>query len=74
VIPFYQNENHYLITSRKNCCFVSNEAQIYAYVQHELDKRGDLLKCKSIGSKDTVNATVVAGKVPGFKYYKVKGR
>jgi hypothetical protein len=32
----------------------------------------DLLKCKSIGSRDTVNATVVAGKVPEFKYYKVK--
>jgi hypothetical protein len=37
-----------------------------------MDKRRDLLKCKSIGSRDTVNATVVAGKVPGFKYYKVK--
>jgi membrane-bound lytic murein transglycosylase D len=36
VIPFYQNENHYLrLPQEKNCCFVSNEAQIYAYVQHE---------------------------------------
>jgi hypothetical protein len=34
------------ITSRKNCCFVSNEAQIYAYVQHELINARDLLKCK----------------------------
>jgi hypothetical protein len=27
---------------------------------------------KALVVRDTVNATVVAGKVPGFKYYKVK--
>ncbi|MFV8333192.1 LysM peptidoglycan-binding domain-containing protein [Flavobacterium sp. GSP14] len=74
VIPFYQNENHYLrLPQEKIAVFASNEAQIYAYVQHELDKRERPFEMqKALVVKDTVNATVVAGKVPGFKYYKVK--
>ncbi|MFV8351884.1 LysM peptidoglycan-binding domain-containing protein [Flavobacterium sp. XS2P14] len=74
VIPFYQNENHYLrLPQEKIAVFVSNEAQIYAYVQHELDKRERPFEMqKALVVKDTVNATVVAGKVLGFKYYKVK--
>ena len=74
VIPFYQKENHYLrLPQEKIAVFVSNETQIYAYVQHELDKRERPFEMqKALVVKDTVNATVVAGKVPGFKYYKVK--
>ena len=74
VIPFYQNENHYLrLPQEKIAVFVSNEAQIYAYVQHELDKREKPFEMqKALVVKDTVNATVVASKVSEFKYYKVK--
>ena len=74
VIPFYQNENHYLrLPQEKIAVFVSNETQIYAYVQHELDKRERPFEMqKALVVKDTVNAAVLAGKVPEFKYYKVK--
>ena len=74
VIPFYQNENHYLrLPQEKIAVFVSNEAEIYAYVQHELDKRERPFEMqKALVVKDTVNATVVASKVSEFKYYKVK--
>lgn len=74
VIPFYQNENHYLrLPQEKIAVFVSNEAQIYAYVQNELDKRERPFEMqKALVVKDTINAAVVAGKGPEFKYYKVK--
>ena len=74
VIPFYQNENHYLrLPQEKIAVFVSNEAEIYAYVQHELDKRERPFEMqKALVVKDTVNVTVVASKVSEFKYYKVK--
>ena len=74
VIPFYQNENHYLrLPQEKIAVFVSNEAQIYAYVQHELDKRERPFEMqKALVVKDTINAAAVAGKGPEFKYYRVK--
>jgi hypothetical protein len=37
-----------------------------------LDKRETFWNAKALVVRDTVNATVVAGKVPEFKYYKVK--
>jgi hypothetical protein len=69
VIPFYQNENHYEITSKEIAVlYLMKLKYMPTFNMNWINARP--LKCKSIGSKDTVNATVVAGKVPGFKYYK----
>ena len=74
VIPFYKNQHHYLrLPQEKIAVFASNETQIYAYVQHELDKRERPFEMqKAIVVKDTVNAAVIAAKIPEFRYYKVK--
>ena len=74
VIPFYKNQHHYLrLPQEKIAVFASNETQIYAYVQHELDKRERPFQMqKAIVVKDTVNAAVIAAKIPEFRYYKVK--
>ncbi|MFM2368786.1 MAG: hypothetical protein RL619_1086, partial [Bacteroidota bacterium] len=40
VIPFYQDENHFLrLPQDKIAVFVSNEDRIYAYAEHELNLR-----------------------------------
>ncbi|MRX39241.1 LysM peptidoglycan-binding domain-containing protein [Flavobacterium sp. LC2016-23] len=41
VIPFYQNEEHYLrLPKDKIATFVSNEDKIYAYVKHQSEFKG----------------------------------
>ncbi|MEO8534765.1 MAG: LysM peptidoglycan-binding domain-containing protein, partial [Flavobacterium sp.] len=41
VVPFYQNEEHYLrLPKDKIATFVSNEDKIYAYVKHQSEFRG----------------------------------
>jgi hypothetical protein len=57
---------------KKKIAVSNNEAQIYAYVQHEWINAETFWNAKALVVRDTVNATVVAGKVPEFKYYKVK--
>ncbi len=40
IVPFYKDQNHFLrLPQDKIAIFASNENQIYAYVQYELDKR-----------------------------------
>ncbi|MFV8334897.1 LysM peptidoglycan-binding domain-containing protein [Flavobacterium sp. RSP29] len=73
VIPFYHDENHYLrLPQEKIAVFASNEDQIYAYTQYELNKREKPFQIeKAIAVKDTANSIQ---KITGSKttYYKVK--
>lgn len=40
VVPFYSDKDHYLrLPINKVAIFTSNEDKIYAYIQHEMDKR-----------------------------------
>jgi len=70
VIPNYDTINHYLtLPSCKVAVFTSNEDKIYAYVDHENDKKEKTIQNKkSIYTKDTA-ALASNSKV---KYYKVK--
>lgn len=73
VIPFYKDQSHYLrLPQDKIAVFTSNEDQIYAYAQHELDQRERPFQVvKAIASKDTMPniKSVVLSKT---KYYRVK--
>ena len=73
VIPYYNDDNHYLRLPRNKIgVFVSNENKIYNYVQHELD-----LKNTSPYTKNTTTAVARVEK-PAYpigsftQYYKVK--
>jgi membrane-bound lytic murein transglycosylase D len=72
VIPFYTDKNHYLtLPAQKVAVFTSNEDKIYAYAQHELDKREKINEGrKSIIIKDSA-ATALALNTK-TKFYKVK--
>ncbi len=74
VIPFYQNENHYLrLPQEKIAVFVSNESQIYAYATYELNKREKPFQMeRAVVLKDTTNDALHKVVVPKAMYYKVK--
>ncbi|MFV5701425.1 LysM peptidoglycan-binding domain-containing protein [Flavobacterium sp. XS2P12] len=74
VIPFYHDENHYLrLPQEKIAVFASNEDQIYAFAQHELDFREKPFQVtKAIVVRDTMNYTTQRITIPKTKYYKVK--
>ncbi|MDI5889024.1 LysM peptidoglycan-binding domain-containing protein [Flavobacterium yafengii] len=74
VIPFYHDQNHYLrLPQEKIAVFASNEAQIYAYTQHESDKREKPFQIeKALAVKDTANYTIQKIALPKTSYYKVK--
>jgi membrane-bound lytic murein transglycosylase D len=77
VIPSYTNKNHYLrLPLDKIAVFTSNENQIYAYVQHELNQREKPFQpfqvTKTIAVQDSVNYTTQRITLPKIKYYKVK--
>ena len=74
VIPFYQNENHYLrLPQEKIAVFVSNEAQIYAYAAYERNKRERPFQMeKAVAVKDTANNAIQNVLLPKAMYYKVK--
>lgn len=74
VVPVYHDENHFLrLPQDKVAVFVSNEAKIYAYSQHELDFREKPFQVtKAIVVRDTLNYTTQRITLPKTKYYKVK--
>jgi membrane-bound lytic murein transglycosylase D len=74
VIPFYHDQNHYLrLPQEKIAVFASNEDQIYAYTQYELNKREKPFQIeKALAVKDTANYTIQKIALPKTTYYKVK--
>jgi membrane-bound lytic murein transglycosylase D len=70
VIPFYQDENHFLrLPQDKIAVFVSNEDRIYAYAEHELNLREKPFQvAKAVVVRDTMERVTL----PKTKYYKVK--
>ncbi|RBN49919.1 LysM peptidoglycan-binding domain-containing protein [Flavobacterium psychrolimnae] len=74
VVPFYHDQNHYLrLPQEKIAVFASNEDQIYAYTQHELDQRERPFQVmKAIVQKDTSSYTIQRTTQPKTSYYKVK--
>lgn len=74
VIPFYQDENHFLrLPQEKAAVFVSNEDRIYAYAEHELNLREKPFQViKPIVKSDTVNYALQQIKLPKTSYYKVR--
>lgn len=74
VVPFYQNQSHYLrLPQDKIAVFVSNEDKIYAYAQREIDNRERPFQVtKAIVVTDTLNYTQQRITLPKTKYYTVK--
>ena len=74
VIPFYHDQNHYLrLPQEKIAVFASNEDQIYAYTQYELNKREKPFQIeKAMAVKDTANYTIQKIALPKTTYYKVR--
>ena len=74
VIPFYNDQNHFLrLPKDKIAVFASNEDKIYAYVQRELDFRERPFQVtKAIVLTDTLNYTKQRITLPKTKYYKVR--
>ena len=74
VIPFYQDENHFLrLPQEKAAVFVSNEDRIYAYAEHEINLREKPFQViKPIVKRDTVNYALQQIKLPKTSYYKVR--
>ena len=74
VVPFYQNQSHYLrLPQDKIAVFVSNEDKIYAYAQREIDSRERPFQVtKAIVATDTLNYTQQRITLPKTKYYTVK--
>lgn len=73
VIPAYFNKKHFLrLPSNKIAVFTSNEEKMYAYAQHELDKREKPFSSRSqaIASKDSVSGDTYT--VSKTKYHKVR--
>jgi membrane-bound lytic murein transglycosylase D len=74
IIPFYDDEDHYLrLPIEKIAAFVSNEEKIYAYVQHELYLKENPFPYSSAVAKSDENSgetkTTTRSKT---KYYKVR--
>jgi membrane-bound lytic murein transglycosylase D len=74
VVPFYHDENHYIRLPReKIAAFVSNEDKMYAYVQHEIDRKENPFEYSSTVAKNDENMTetktISRSKT---KYYKVR--
>ena len=74
VVPFYHDQNHYLrLPQEKIAVFASNEDQIYAYTQYELDQREKPFQVtKAIAQKDTSSYKIQRTTQPKTSYYKVK--
>ncbi|MCL6462211.1 MAG: LysM peptidoglycan-binding domain-containing protein [Flavobacterium micromati] len=74
VIPFYKDEPHYLrLPQDKAAVFASNENQIYAYGQNELEKRERPFEsAKAVASRDSANSSSDSNKSSKTTYYKVR--
>lgn len=74
VVPFYQDQPHYLrLPTEKISVFASNEDKIYAYAQRELDFREKPFQVtKAVVVTDSLNYTQQRVTLPKAKYYTVK--
>lgn len=74
VIPFYGDQDHYLrLPKEKIAVFASNEDKMYAYVQHELDKRGGTFRNSGATvSNKKINSTTQRVTRTRTRYYKIK--
>ncbi|EIA09929.1 LysM peptidoglycan-binding domain-containing protein [Flavobacterium frigoris] len=74
VVPFYNDENHYLrLPKEKIAVFASNEDKMYAYVQHELDLRENpFRKSRATVLKETINSNTQRITHTRTKYYKIR--
>jgi len=74
IIPFYNDEHHYLrLPTEKIATFVSNEDKMYAYIQHEIDvKENPFRNSKAIAKSDENNTETKTVSQTKTKYYKVK--
>jgi membrane-bound lytic murein transglycosylase D len=74
IIPFYNDENHYLrLPIEKIAAFVSNEDKMYAYVQHELDlKENPFKNSRAVVKSDENSSETRTTTRSTTKYYKVK--
>ncbi|TDE04395.1 LysM peptidoglycan-binding domain-containing protein [Flavobacterium sandaracinum] len=73
VIPFYHDQNHYLrLPQEKIAVFASNEDQIYAYTQYELDQRERPYQTSKAVVKNTPNTFSQSSTAGKIAYYKVK--
>ena len=73
VIPFYHDQNHYLrLPQEKIAVFASNEDQIYAYTQYELDQRERPYQASKAVVKNTPNTFSQSSTAGKIAYYKVK--
>ena len=74
IIPFYNDEDHYLrLPTEKIAAFVSNEDKMYAYVQHEIDvKENPFRNSRAIVKSDESSSETKTVARTRTKYYKVK--
>jgi membrane-bound lytic murein transglycosylase D len=74
IIPFYNDENHYLrLPTEKIAAFVSNEDKMYAYVQHELDLKEHPFRNERAVVKSGENGSETKTTTrSATKYYKVR--
>ncbi|WP_339919304.1 LysM peptidoglycan-binding domain-containing protein [uncultured Flavobacterium sp.] len=74
IIPFYNDEHHYLrLPTEKIATFVSNEDKMYAYIQHEIDvKESPFINSRAIAKSDESSTETKTVSQTKTKYYKVK--
>ena len=74
VIPYYDDENHYLrLPKAKTAVFVSNEDKIYAYLQHEIDIKEHPYGSRSAIASDAASTKNTIRTVrTRTKYYKIR--
>ncbi|MEZ7506147.1 LysM peptidoglycan-binding domain-containing protein [Flavobacterium sp. Arc2] len=74
IIPFYNDEHHYLrLPTEKIAAFVSNEDKMYAYIQHEIDvKENPFRNSKAVAKNDESTSETKTISRTKTKYYKVR--
>ena len=74
VIPFYKDQSNFLrLPQDKIAIFASNESQIYAYAEHELNKRErPFTSTRALAAKDSSSSSTKSSNGSKTTYYKVK--
>ena len=74
VVPFYKDQNNFLrLPIDKVAIFASNESQIYAYADHELNKRERPFEStRALAVKDSSRSSTKSTNGSKITYYKVK--
>ena len=74
VVPFYKDQNHFLrLPQEKIAVFASNESQIYAYADHELNKRERPFEStRALAIKDSASPSAKSSNGSKTTYYTVK--